>query len=499
MTHKKNEEEILMPESISNEHRIRLEKLKALEAAGINPWPASKEVSATTAQVHQEFQGDGGKEYSVAGRIRIIRHHGKASFVVIQDSSGQLQLYFKQDDMGQKAYEEFRKFIDIGDIIWAQGTAFKTKMGEITLKVSSFELLAKCLFPLPEKFHGLQDIETIYRQRYLDLITNPESRKRFIKRSAIIRLLRSYLDTHNFMEVETPMLHPIPGGAAAKPFITHHNALSSDFYLRIAPELYLKRLVVGGFERVYEINRNFRNEGISTRHNPEFTMLELYMAHHEYHFIMSFVEDMFRMVFKEVCGTLHVPFDDMTLDFEKPFKRTTIKDAVLEYGHYNQKDIEPDMVDARLKEHSITMANKNASWGEKIYALFENIVEHRLINPTFVTEFPIEVSPLAKRDDKNPQFAARFELFVAGMEISNGFNELNDPIDQAARFKQQTSARAGGDAEAHHYDAEYVHALEYGMPPTAGVGIGIDRLAMLATNTKSIKDVILFPTLKKRE
>ena len=485
-------------ESVSAEHGIRLEKLKAMEAAGINPWPAAKEVSATAAQVHQEFDEALPKEYSVAGRIRIIRHFGKASFVVIQDRTGQIQLYLKQDELAD-GYEQFKKFIDAGDIVWAKGSSFKTKTGEISLKVTEFQLLSKCLFPLPEKFHGLQDIETIYRQRYLDLITNQASRQRFEKRSAIIRMMRSYLDNHGFMEVETPMLHPIPGGAAARPFVTHHNALSSDFYLRIAPELYLKRLVVGGFERVYEINRNFRNEGISTRHNPEFTMLEMYMADHDYHFIMSFVEDMFRGMVKNVCGSLQVPFGDLTIDFEKPFKRTSIKDAVLEYGHYSEEDLAPATIDVRLKEHSITMANKNASWGEKIYALFEKIVEHRLIDPTFVTEFPIEVSPLAKRDEKNPQFAARFEMFIAGMEISNGFNELNDPFDQASRFKQQVDARAGGDTEAHHYDAEYIHALEYGLPPTVGVGIGIDRLTMLLTNTTSIKDVILFPTLKKKE
>ncbi len=481
------------------EHQIRLEKLKALEAAGINPWPEAKEVSATCKQVHQEYAEGVEKQYSVAGRIRIIRHHGKASFVVIQDQSGQLQLYIKQDDIGQQAYEQFKQFIDTGDIVWAQGTVFKTKMGEVTIKVEKFELLSKCLFPMPEKFHGLQDIETIYRQRYLDLITNEESRARFAKRSGVIRSFRNYLDTHGFMEVETPMLHPIPGGAAAKPFITHHNALGNDFYLRIAPELYLKRLVVGGFEQVYEINRNFRNEGISTRHNPEFTMLEMYWAHHDYHFIMEFVQNMMRDAVEKACGILEVQFNDFTLDFGKPFKITTIKDAVLEYGNYSEKDIAPEVIDARLKEHSIKVANANASWGEKVYAMFEKIAEHRLIQPTFVTKFPIEVSPLAKRDEKDPQFAARFELFIAGMEISNGFNELNDPIDQAGRFKQQAGARAGGDAEAHHYDAEFIHALEYGLPPTVGVGIGIDRFAMLVSNASSIKDVILFPTLKKRE
>lgn len=493
----KNTDTISQNSDISQEHQVRLEKLKALEAAGINPWPPTPKVAATCSQVHTEFDESKPKEYTVAGRIRVIRHFGKASFVVIQDTTGQLQLYFKEDELGSR-YEQFKKYLDVGDIIWAKGSSFKTKMGEISLKVDAFELLSKCLFPMPEKFHGLQDIETIYRQRYLDTITNQESKERFIKRSEIIRLMRFYLDTHRFMEVETPMLHPIPGGAAARPFITHHNALGSDFYLRIAPELYLKRLVVGGFERVYEINRNFRNEGISTRHNPEFTMLEMYMAYHDYHFIMGFVEDMFRQIAQKVCGALQVPFGDFTIDFAKPFKRTTIKDAVREYGHYAEADIAPEIIDSRLKEQGITMANKNASWGEKIYALFEKIVEHRLVQPTFVTEFPIEVSPLAKRDENDPRFAARFELFIAGMEISNGFNELNDPFDQASRFKQQVAAREGGDTEAHHYDAEYVHALEYGLPPTVGVGIGIDRFTMLLTNTTSIKDVILFPTLKKR-
>ena len=500
---KKNK--ILENELDSSEHQIRLEKVKELQSAGVNPWPATKEVNTPCKQVVLEYHDSPStelrmsEEYTVAGRVRIIRHHGKASFVIIQDVSGQLQLYFKQDDIGQAQYEQFKKFIDIGDIIWVKGSSFKTKMGEITIKVEAFELLSKCLYPLPEKFHGLQDIETIYRQRYLDIITNQESRTRFAKRSALIKHMRSYLDKHDFMEVETPMLHPIPGGAAARPFITHHNALDNDFYLRIAPELYLKRLVVGGFDRVYEINRNFRNEGISTRHNPEFTMLEFYWAHHDYHFIMDFVEAMLKTLAQEVCSAQQVPYGDFTLDFQKPFKRISIKDAVLEYGNYDPKDIEPQFIDVRLKEHAITLANKNASWGEKIYALFEKIVEHRLTQPTFVTEFPIEVSPLSKRDEQDPRFAARFELFIAGMEISNGFNELNDPFDQAARFKQQAQARTGGDVEAHLYDAEYIQALEYGLPPTVGVGIGIDRLTMLLTNTTSIKDVILFPTLKKKE
>jgi lysyl-tRNA synthetase class 2 len=482
------------------QHQIRLEKVKALEKAGISPWPESVKVTASCKQVLDEYADDQEiRNYSIAGRIIAIRHHGKASFVVIQDTTSKLQLYLKQDEIGLPAYEFFRASIDVGDYIGVHGSSFKTKMGEVTLKVDSLTLLSKCLFPLPEKFHGLHDIETIYRQRYLDLISNPESKQRFIKRSGIIRWMRAYLDEHNFMEVETPMLHPIPGGAAAKPFVTHHNALHSDLYLRIAPELYLKRLVVGGLERVYEINRNFRNEGISTRHNPEFTMLEMYMAHHDYHFIMDFVEQMIKNVVAHVSETAQLPFHDFVLDFSMPFKKTTIKDAVLEYGHYADADLAENVIDIRLAEHKITLANKNASWGEKVYALFEKIVEHRLIQPTFVTQFPIEVSPLAKKDTQDPRFAARFELFMAGMEISNGFNELNDPFDQAARFKQQTSAREGGDVEAHHYDADYIQALEYGLPPTVGVGIGIDRLAMILTNAASIKDVILFPSLKRKE
>lgn len=505
-------------ESSTSEHQVRLQKVHALRALGINPWPEAKAVTATAAQVHDEFKevedpavpaiafGDGrevtrrgqesSKQYDVAGRVMIVRHHGKASFAVIQDPTGRIQLYFRQDELGDERYEFFKSMIDMGDVIWATGPSFKTKMGEITLKVTNFQLLSKSLRPLPEKFHGIVDIETIYRQRYLDLLTHPESRARFIKRSALIKSMREYLDNHGFMEVETPMLHPIPGGAVAKPFVTHHNALDADFYLRIAPELYLKRLVVGGFERVYEINRNFRNEGVSTRHNPEFTMVELYIAHHDYHYAMDLVQNMLRAMVKNACGALQIRFNDFDIDFSQPFKRMTIKQAVMEYGHYSENDLTEKNIDACIKEHKAKVANKNASLGEKIYALFETIVEHRLIQPTFVTQFPIEVSPLAKRDTSDPRYAARFELFIAGMEISNGFNELNDPIDQAERFEQQARARAGGDVEAHYFDADYILALEHGLPPTAGVGIGIDRFAMIVTNASSIKDVILFPTLK---
>ena len=370
-------------------------------------------------------------------------------------------------------------------------------MGEITLLVEQFELLSKCLFPLPEKFHGLADIEVKYRQRYLDLMTSEQTKDRFIKRTKILRSIRSFFDSHDFIEVETPMLHPIAGGAAAKPFKTHHNALDAELYLRIAPELYLKRLVVGGIERVYEINRNFRNEGISTRHNPEFTMLEFYMAHEDYHFIMNFVEELLRKMALEVCGQEIVPFGEKQIDFGSPFEKLTVKESVIKYGNLQEVDLLPENIDSIIKKYKVDLPNKNASLGAKIFALFEELVEKKIVNPTFIIDYPIEISPLAKRDSKNPGVAARFELFVAGMEISNGFNELNDPYDQAQRFHDQVAAYEAGDQEAHQYDADFVHALEYGLPPTVGVGIGIDRLVMLMTNTTSIKDVILFPTLKK--
>lgn len=483
----------------SEEHNIRVQKVHDLEKLGIAAWPAGKQVNATCKQVLDEFTDEeSAKVYRIAGRVMTSRLHGKTAFAHLQDRSGKVQIYVRQDVIGDEAFNLFDKYVDLGDIIWCEGTPFRTKTGEVTLKVTQVALLSKCLHPLPEKFHGLTDVEVMYRQRYLDLMTNEESRQRFAKRSKMLSAMRRYFEAHGFMEVETPMLHPIPGGAAARPFVTHHNALDSDFYLRIAPELYLKRLVVGGFERVYEINRNFRNEGISTRHNPEFTMVELYMAHEDYHFMMGFIEQMIRTVTQECNGTTVVPFGQYTLDFGKPFARLRMLEAVAQYGNIAQDTLKKD-IDAVLKEKGVSPANKQASWGEKLYALFEALVESQLIQPTFIIDFPIEVSPLAKRDAQNPDIAARFELFIAGMEVSNGFNELNDPFDQAARFRQQAQAREGGDVEAHHYDADYILALEHALPPTVGVGVGIDRLAMLVTNAASIKDVILFPTLKKRD
>jgi lysyl-tRNA synthetase class 2 len=492
-------EEMAEHEKVSHEHKARLDKVEKMKAAGIDPWPAGKPVNVTCHQVIEEFKDEQeSREYHLEGRVMTLRGHGKTVFAHIQDRSGKLQVYIKQDVLGDEKFNWFNQFVDIGDFIWVKGHSFKTKTGEITLKVSDFALQSKCLYPLPDKFHGLSDIEVRYRQRYLDLISSPENRERFVKRSLIVRTMRNFLDAHEYIEVETPMLHPIPGGAAARPFITHHNTLDSDFYLRIAPELYLKRLVVGGFERVYEINRNFRNEGISTRHNPEFTMLEFYTAYQDYHWVMNLVEEMLRDIANKVCQTTQLQYGNHHLDFSKPFERISMKDAVIKYGDLAKNALEGNAIDAVIKQHNIETANKNASWGEKLVALFDKLVEPHLIQPTFIIEYPIEISPLSKRDANNPNIAARFELFVAGMELSNGFNELNDPFDQAQRFREQADARTSGDTEAHHYDADYVHALEYGLPPTVGVGIGIDRLTMLLTNTTSIKDVILFPTLKKK-
>lgn len=483
--------------SHSAEHEVRIKKVEALRAQGVEPWPADKPVCNTVVQVIQEYKEGEEKEYTVAGRIIATRSHGKSAFVVIQDVSGRIQLYLKQDVIGEESFKRFEHFFDVGDIIWVRGTSFTTKTGEITLKVQELVLLSKCLHPLPEKFHGIADIEIKYRQRYLDLISNPEAKQKFLTRSKVISFVRRYLEDHGFVEVETPMLHPIPGGAAAKPFITHHNALSSDFYLRIAPELYLKRLVIGGIERVYEINRNFRNEGISTRHNPEFTMLEFYWAHHNYHEMMDFVEQLIKTVVERSLTTLQPQFGDHLIDFEKPFSRLTVEQAITTYSSISNVELTENTIDQTLKAHKVHVANKNASLGEKLFLLFEEVAESKLIQPTFIIGYPIETSPLAKRDPENPQFAARFELFIAGMEISNGFNELNEPFDQEERFKEQVKGRESGDDEAHHYDEDFIKAIQYGLPPTVGCGIGIDRLIMLATGTTSIKDVILFPTLKK--
>ncbi len=484
-------------EAVVNEHEIRLAKIKDMIANGKRPWPAFKPVDMTTQQVISEFEKDplSPKVSTIAGRLIRLRDHGKSFFGHIQDRAGTLQIYIKKDEVGEASFENFKKFVDVGDIIWLKGTIFTTKTGEITLKVSEVDLISKCLHPLPEKFHGLTDTEQRYRQRYLDLISNPESREKFKKRSGIVQAIRTFLQNADFMEVETPMLHSIPGGAAAKPFITHHNAYDMDLYLRIAPELFLKRLVIGGFERVFEINRNFRNEGVSTRHNPEFTTLEFYMAHGDYKSGMELTEQLINYVVNKNFPSPKIMFQDNILDFTPPFKRLTMEDSLVQIGGLTKEQISEKNIDNLLTENKIEISLK-APYGSKIFALFEHFVEGKIVQPTFIIGYPIETSPLAKRDENNPNVAARFELFASGMELANGFTELNDPFDQAERFKAQVEARKLGDQEAHHYDADYVFALEHALAPTVGVGIGIDRLVMFLTNTGSIKDVILFPTLK---
>lgn len=504
MSEKKNLPDQLVhqqdPQATSEEHNIRVAKIETMRSSNIEPWPKAYAVNATCAQVHEEFENR--KEsfvYQVAGRLMTKREHGKTIFGTIQDRSGSLQIYIRKDDIGEVEFSQFQHLVDIGDIVWVTGTSFRTKTGEVTVKATQYQGLSKCLYPLPDKFHGLADVETKYRQRYLDLISNVESRERFKKRSLIISTLRHFLEEHDALEVETPMLHSIPGGAAARPFVTHHNALDMQLYLRIAPELYLKRLVIGGLERVYEINRCFRNEGLSTRHNPEFTTLELYVAHHDYVWMMDFAESMIRRIANAVCDDItKVQFGEHTVNLAAPFRRLPMKDAVKEYIGCSEQDLSENNIDTLLSRHSITLEKKNASWGEKLYALFDKLVESKLIQPTFITQFPVEVSPLAKRNFENPLLVDRFELFIVGLEFANAFNELNDPFDQAKRFHEQAAQLHAGDVEAHHYDADFIHALEYGLPPTVGYGMGIDRLTMLLTNTTSIRDVILFPTLKQK-
>lgn len=432
----------------------------------------------------------------LAGRIMTRRLMGKASFTHILDMSGRMQLYIRQDDVTPEVYEEFKQW-DLGDIIGAEGNLFKTKTGELSVKVKKIRLLTKALRPLPDKFHGLADQETKYRQRYLDLIANDEARRTFMMRSAITNYIRKFLQEKHFLEVETPMMQVLAGGAAAKPFTTHHHALDMPLFLRIAPELYLKRLVVGGFERVFEINRNFRNEGLSTRHNPEFTMLEFYQAYADYKDLMNLTEEMFRGLTLECLGTTTFSYQNMTFDFGQPFVRMTLKDAILKYN----PDLKAEDIHtlAAIKKVAAKMgiAVKETDGVGKIQVeIFEETVEQKLIQPTFIIEYPAEVSPLARRNDAHPEVTDRFELFIAGRELANGFSELNDPEDQADRFKQQMDEKAAGDDEAMPYDTDYIVALEHGLPPTAGEGIGIDRLVMLLTDSPSIRDVILFPHMR---
>ena len=435
----------------------------------------------------------------IAGRIMLKRVMGKASFITIQDPSGRIQLYVTRDALGTDAYADFRHW-DIGDIVGATGTLFKTRTGELTLNCDNIRLLTKSLRPLPEKFHGLTDIEQKYRQRHLDLIMNEQTRFTFVARSRMIQSLRNYMTDKGFLEVETPMMHPIPGGAAARPFATHHNALDMELFLRIAPELYLKRLVVGGFERVFEINRNFRNEGLSPRHNPEFTMMEFYAAYADYHMLMDFTEGLLRHSAREALGSEVFVYQERELDLSRPFARMTIVEAI--HAHHPEFSVEQlndaTWLRAKLADYKVELPG-NIGLGGLQLALFEETTEAKLWEPTFIIDYPAEVSPLARRNDTNPDITERFELFIVGREIANGFSELNDPEDQAARFLEQLQAKEAGDEEAMFYDADYIRALEYGLPPTAGCGIGIDRLVMLLTDSPSIRDVILFPQMRPQQ
>jgi len=436
-----------------------------------------------------------GRQVQIAGRMLLKRVMGKASFVQIQDMSGRIQLYLTANDLGE-SYDAFKHW-DIGDIIGVAGTLTRTRTGELSVKVGTLRLLTKSLRPLPDKFHGLSDVEQRYRQRYVDLIVNPEAREVFIKRSKIVSAMRGWLDARRFLEVETPMMHYIPGGATAKPFMTHHNALDLDLYLRVAPELYLKRLTVGGLERIYEINRNFRNEGVSTRHNPEFTMLELYEAYATYTEIMDLTEGVIRDVAQSVLGTAALQWEGNAIDLGPAFRRWSMIDAVLEHNPEIRREELRDLEAMRGHCNRLKIHIKNGyGWGKLLLEIFEKTVEHTLIQPTFITDHPVEVSPLARANDLDPQLTDRFELFVGGREIANGFSELNDAEDQTARFQAQVEQKDGGDDEAMHFDADYIRALEIGLPPTGGLGIGIDRLVMLLTDSASIRDVLLFPYMR---
>ncbi|NLK52973.1 MAG: lysine--tRNA ligase [Syntrophomonadaceae bacterium] len=477
--------------------RVRLNKLDELYAQKVNPYGGRFEVTHKVEEILNNFEQLENQSTVIAGRLMAKRIHGKASFGNIQDLSGQIQIYVRKNDVGEAGYDLFSR-LDMGDIIGVQGNVFRTKRGEISVAVQTITLLAKSLRPLPEKWHGLKDVDLRYRQRYLDLIVNPEVRQVFILRSKIIRNLRRQLDNMGFLEVETPMMQTIAGGAAARPFTTHHNALNLDLYLRIAPELYLKRLLVGGLERVYEINRSFRNEGISTKHNPEFTMLELYQAYADYRDMMDLAEQLVSSLAQEVFGTLAIPYQGITIDLTPPWDRLTMLEAIEKYVGLDFSRVATDAKARDLAKELDLELDAQATKGTVINEIFEALVEPHLVQPTFVTNHPIEISPLAKRNEIDPNYTDRFEVFIAGREIANAFSELNDPIDQKDRFMKQVEKRVAGDQEAHMMDEDYIQALEYGMPPAGGMGIGIDRLIMLLTNSASIRDVILFPTMRPR-
>lgn len=476
--------------------QIRFNKLKELQDAGNDPFVITKyDVSHHSTDIKENFDSLEGKTVTVAGRLMSKRVMGKASFCNIQDLKGSIQSYVARDCIGEEEYKAFKK-MDIGDIVGLKGEVFKTKTGEISLHATELVLLSKSLQILPEKFHGLTNTDTRYRQRYIDLIMNAESKQTFINRSKIISTIRRYLDSQGFMEVETPMLVPNAGGAAARPFETHFNALDEDVKLRISLELYLKRLIVGGMERVYEIGRVFRNEGLDTRHNPEFTLMELYQAYTDYHGMMDLTENLYRFVAQEVLGTTKITYNGIEMDLGKPFERITMLDAVKKYSGVDFNEIETlEQARAVAKEHHVEYEERHKK-GDILNLFFEEFVEEHLVQPTFVMDHPIEISPLTKKKPENPDYVERFEFFMNGWEMANAYSELNDPIDQRERFKAQEELLAQGDEEANHTDEDFLYALELGMPPTGGIGFGIDRMVMLLTDSPAIRDVLLFPTMK---
>ncbi|EAK4032939.1 lysine--tRNA ligase [Campylobacter sp. BCW_6875] len=482
----------------------RIEKAKELKKLGINPYPhfLEKEMSLKTFKdkfsyiLEQIEKRDESVNAVVAGRLKLLRIAGKSIFANIEDEDTNLQIYFSRDSVGEELYTILKKNLEVGDIVLVKGFPFVTKTGEFSLHASKVKLATKAIVPLPEKYHGLTDIEQRYRKRYVDMIMNAEVRKDFLVRSKVVSLIRHFFENKGFLEVETPMMHPIAGGANAKPFITFHNSLGVERFLRIAPELYLKRLIVGGFEAVFEINRCFRNEGMDLTHNPEFTTIEFYWAYHNYKDLMDLTEELFALLLDKLNLGKTIEFDGKMIDFSKPFERITYKDALCKYGDLDRDLIEDkEKILTKLKADGFE-ANEKLELGHLQAELFDNYVEEKLINPTFVIDFPISISPLSRRSDEDSQIAERFELFICGRELANGFNELNDPLDQYERFLKQIEAKNAGDEEACEMDEDFVNALGYGMPPTAGQGIGIDRLVMLLTNKKSIRDVILFPAMR---
>ena len=480
----------------------RIKKLEELRSIGINPYGNSFRVNDSSGAITDKFGSLSAEELAakqhhctLAGRIIALRSFGKAAFAHIQDNDGRIQIYIKKDGVGEDAYSIFKK-VDIGDFIGIAGILFRTKTGELTIEVEKFSILSKSIRPLPEKWHGLTDIEARYRQRYVDLIVNSDVKNVFKTRSRIIKEIRDYLDSHGFLEVETPMMQPIPGGATARPFKTHHNALGIDLYLRIAPELYLKRLIIGGFERVYEINRNFRNEGLSIKHNPEFTMLEFYMTYSDYNDLMILTEEMITTLSNKITGGMKISAWGHEIDLTPPWDRLTLRDSVIKYTNIDKKVLEDRNLAIEWARREEIPVKGDESLARIILEIFEKKVEEHLIKPTFIIDYPTEISPLARRKNDDPDITERFELYIAGIEVANAFSELTDPEDQRQRFLAQEKERAVGDEEAHKMDEDFIRALEYGMPPTAGEGIGIDRVVMLFTGQRSIRDVILFPHMR---